>query len=169
MSKFTPEDQVDFEARKAESLAKLAQGGEIAAQEMARLERFVAMHDAVAHARANVKPEVSGIHSGGAYFDWGWKGIGYGQLSFHYDRIDERITIDNECMSRDTVRKLLHAFADFIADRAYLGDSEEGEDLPPVDFKAEVAAEIARNQEAMKHHPDYANLTGEDDHTYENL
>lgn len=41
----------------------------------------------------------------------------------------------NECMGRDSVRKLLHAYADFIADRAILLDNPE--DVPPVDAVAE--------------------------------
>jgi hypothetical protein len=31
-------------------------------------------------------PEVGSIHWGNAYFDWGWKGCGFGQLDFRVNR-----------------------------------------------------------------------------------
>lgn len=80
-------------------------------------------------------PVVDGIHYGGCYFDWGWRGCGFGQLEFSYDRDTGKLEVMNECMSRDSVRKILHALADFIADRATLSDNPE--DIPPVDFAAE--------------------------------
>lgn len=82
-------------------------------------------------------PEVHGIHQGNAYFDWGWKGCGHGQLSFTFDPEGDKITCMNECMGRDSVRKILHAFADFVADRVILEDTSE--DVPPVNLAAERA------------------------------
>ena len=65
---------------------------------------------------------VHGLHHAGAYFDWGWKGCGFGQLSFDYDNETGKITCMNECMGREAVRQLLHAFADYVADNAVLDD-----------------------------------------------
>ena len=87
--------------------------------------------------RATNPPVVGALHSADMYFDWGWSGCGFGQLSFHYDREKGEIRVDNECMSRHSVRQILHAFADFIADRALLNDNPD--EVPPVDFKKELA------------------------------
>jgi hypothetical protein len=84
-------------------------------------------------------PEVSGLHYANVYFDWGWKGCGFGQLSFSFDPETGKFECMNECMSRDSVRKLLHAMADFVADRVVLLDNLE--DIPPVDFAAEREAD----------------------------
>lgn len=65
---------------------------------------------------------IHGLHSGSAYFDWGWKGIGFGQLSFNYDRETGKLACMNECMGRESVRQLLHAMADYIADNVELED-----------------------------------------------
>lgn len=75
-------------------------------------------------------PVICGVHSAGAYFDWGWKGCGHGQLSFSMNRsftgdgedaeVVRKWTCSNEGMSRDDVRKLLHALADHIADNVEL-------------------------------------------------
>lgn len=80
-------------------------------------------------------PEVKTVHYASFYFDWGWTGCGFGQLSVEFLPEERKIEIMNECMSRDSVRKLLHAWADFIADRAVLLDNPE--DVPPVDLPAE--------------------------------
>lgn len=74
-------------------------------------------------------PEVTWIHSGDAYFDWSWTACGFGQLSFSFDRETNVIQCSNECMGRDWVRTILHAFADFVADHAVLDDYNE--DKPP--------------------------------------
>lgn len=66
--------------------------------------------------------EITGIHSASAYFDWSWAGRGFGQLSFSFDRETGKITCNNECMSRESVRELLHAFADHLADTMELED-----------------------------------------------
>ena len=62
--------------------------------------------------------EIGSIHNANAYFDWSWRGRGFGQLSFQYK--DGKLTCNNECMSRESVRELLRAFADHIADTAIL-------------------------------------------------
>ena len=66
--------------------------------------------------------EIAGIHNANAYFDWGWTGRGFGQLSFSFNRETGKITCNNECMSRESVRELLRAFADHIADNCILED-----------------------------------------------
>lgn len=63
-----------------------------------------------------------GIYQCEIYFDWGWKGFGFGQISFNYDRESGQLTCQNECMSRDAVRKIMHAFADYLADNAEMDD-----------------------------------------------
>jgi hypothetical protein len=66
--------------------------------------------------------EIGCIHNARAYFDWSWQGVGFGQLSFSYDRSSGRLSCNNECMSRESVRTLLRALADHIADNAILSD-----------------------------------------------
>lgn len=68
---------------------------------------------------------VDAIHNADVYFDWGWKGCGFGQLSFHYDRETKKITCMDECMGREGVRKLLYALADYIANTAVLDGDDE--------------------------------------------
>ena len=94
-------------------------------------------------------PQVSGLHSAHTYFDWTWNGCGFGQLDVFRSK-DGTLTVGNECMSRDNVRAILHAWADFIADRAVLQDNPE--DVPPVDFAAEQEADRIANDEYMKKH-----------------
>jgi hypothetical protein len=67
-------------------------------------------------------PVIDGIHYGGCYFDWGWKGCGFGQLDFRVDRETGEIRVANECMSRERVRSILIALANHIADNAILDD-----------------------------------------------
>jgi hypothetical protein len=59
-------------------------------------------------------PTCEGVHSASAYFDWSWKGCGFGQLSFHYNH--EKWSCGTEMMGPEATRKLLHSFADFVAD-----------------------------------------------------
>lgn len=66
--------------------------------------------------------EISSVHGANAYFDWSWAGRGFGQLSFSLNRETGKLTCMNECMSRKSVRELLHAFADHIADNCILED-----------------------------------------------
>lgn len=60
--------------------------------------------------------ELIGTH---AYFNWSWKGCGFGQLSFHMDE-QGVVRCLNECMSRERVRTLLVAMANHIADTCVL-------------------------------------------------
>ena len=66
---------------------------------------------------------IDDIFNGRAYFSWGMTGTGFGQLSFNVDQKTQVITCMNEGMSRDTVRKILVAFANHIADNAILEDA----------------------------------------------
>jgi hypothetical protein len=50
-----------------------------------------------------------------AYFNWSWKGCGFGQLSFSFE--DGKWSCSTEMMGPESTRKLLHAFADHVADR----------------------------------------------------
>ena len=63
--------------------------------------------------------DVEGIHWANMYFDWGWKGCGFGQLSFSKGE-DGKLTCMNECMGRESVRKILIAMANTIADNVEL-------------------------------------------------
>jgi hypothetical protein len=65
-------------------------------------------------------PEIDAIHHANVYFDWAWKGCGFGQLSFSVDKETGKITCMNECMSRDRIRKILTSLANHIADNAEL-------------------------------------------------
>lgn len=60
-------------------------------------------------------PKVTEAHSAGAYYDWEWQGCGFGQLSFGVK--DGVWHCDTECMGPISTRKLLHAFADYVADQ----------------------------------------------------
>ena len=66
--------------------------------------------------------EIGSVFSANAYFDWSWQGKGFGQLSFSRDKETGKLTCMSECMSRDSVRTLLRAFADHIADNVELDD-----------------------------------------------
>lgn len=66
--------------------------------------------------------EISSIHNANVYFDWSWAGRGFGQLSFSMNKETGEIRCMNEYMSRESVRELLHAFADHIADNCMLED-----------------------------------------------
>lgn len=72
------------------------------------------------HASRDEPFEIGDIHNCAAYFDWHKAGCGFGQLSFALH--EGRLTCMNECMSRKSVRKILHAFADKIADEVVLLD-----------------------------------------------
>lgn len=94
-------------------------------------------------------PEVTGVHWASGYFDWTWKGCGFGQLSFSLD--GDVLTCMNECMGRDSVRKLLHAYADFIADRVILDETGGKPDVPPIDFAAERAEQRLEHEKFEAH------------------
>jgi len=74
-------------------------------------------------------PKVVETHTANTYFDWSWAGCGFGQMEVFLSK-DGTLVIDNECMGRDSVRKILHAWADYVADRAILRDNPE--DIPPI-------------------------------------
>lgn len=61
------------------------------------------------------RPKCTDVHSAGAYFDWSWEGCGFGQLSFSCK--DGVWSCDTEMMGPESTRKLLHAFADHVADQ----------------------------------------------------
>lgn len=61
--------------------------------------------------------EIGEIHRG-AYFSWCKTGCGFGELSFYEQ--DGILYCDNEYMSRETVREILHALADHVADQAIM-------------------------------------------------
>lgn len=69
------------------------------------------------------------------YLGWDWPMVGFGQLSIHLRKQDDgthRLEAMNECMGRDAVRKMLHAWADFVADRVYLDNGKEPpKQMPP--------------------------------------
>ncbi len=67
-------------------------------------------------------PEVTSLHRLDIYVDWSWPHRGFGQIRFTYDKITGIVTCENECMSRESVRKILHAMADHIADNCLLAD-----------------------------------------------
>ena len=87
---------------------------------MSREERYAQMD-------AN-PPEIGAIHQAGAYFDWGWKGCGFGQLSFEVNRETQAITCSNECMGRESVRKILIALANHIADNCVMDCDRDAEE-----------------------------------------
>lgn len=61
-------------------------------------------------------PVCDGIHYANTYLDWRWQGCGFGQLSFSFDR-ENGWECSNEMMSPEAVRKILHAYADYVADQ----------------------------------------------------
>lgn len=60
-------------------------------------------------------PTCHGVHAANVYFDWDWKGCGFGQLSFSLK--DGVWSCDTETMGPESTRKFLHAFADYVADQ----------------------------------------------------
>lgn len=74
-------------------------------------------------------PEIGSIHNGSVYFDWCWKGCGFGQLSFEVDRDTQKILCNNECMSRESIRKILTSLANHIAETCEL-DCDPARDAP---------------------------------------
>lgn len=70
-------------------------------------------------------PEISSIHWANVYFDWSWIGCGFGQLSFSLNKETGKLVCSNEFMSRESVRKILHALADHVADNCELLDDRD--------------------------------------------
>jgi hypothetical protein len=73
-------------------------------------------------------PEIGTIFQGQAYFNWAWKGCGFGQLSFDVNRDTHEITCMNECMSRESVRSILISLANHIADKCVMDCDREAEE-----------------------------------------
>lgn len=63
-----------------------------------------------------------GIHSAGAYFNWGAMGMGFGQMSFHLDKEVGKVRFDTEMMGPETTRRMLHQFVDYIVDNGVSDD-----------------------------------------------
>lgn len=84
-------------------------------------------------------PSINTSINGGAYFNWSWQGVGFGQLSFNLRKDSGKFSLDNEGMSREAVRKLMHAYADHVVDNAIFTDST------PEERRAAEAAEAAQN------------------------
>lgn len=61
-------------------------------------------------------PVCDNVYAANAYFDWYWKGCGCGQLRFGYNPDTNKWWADTEMMGPESTRKLLHAFADYVAD-----------------------------------------------------
>lgn len=60
------------------------------------------------------------LHAAHLYFSWGQKTVGFGQCSIQIDEQTGEITADTENMSREWLRRALHAVADMLADEAKL-------------------------------------------------
>lgn len=69
------------------------------------------------------EPQIETLHFSNVYFSWCWEGVGFGQFSVNLR--DGKLEANNEIMSRESVRKLLHSWADYVADRSYLDDGLE--------------------------------------------
>ena len=63
-------------------------------------------------------PEVTAIHRTSFYFDWCWEGCGFGEMSMRI--VDGKLEAQDEFMSRESVRKLLIAYANYVADNCSL-------------------------------------------------
>jgi hypothetical protein len=83
-----------------------------------RLSIFKMTHDERKRIMNANPPECTNIHHAVAYFDWSWIACGFGQLSFEQDPETGKFKFQNEGMSVESVRILLHAMADYIADNA---------------------------------------------------
>ena len=66
------------------------------------------------------KPEVRDIHNANIYFNWGWEGIGFGEMWVGKSAESGHLVIDAECMSKESTRKLLYAMVDKLVDEAEL-------------------------------------------------
>ena len=65
----------------------------------------------------------TGVHLDKSFtVEWSVTGMGFGQFYFYTDPADGKIHIDNECMSCDSIKKVLCA----MVDQAVLNDKKEG-------------------------------------------
>ena len=65
-------------------------------------------------------PEIDGVMNISLYFNWYWEYRGFGQMGVEFDRETGKITIDNECLNRDSVKKILYSLVDRIVDTGEL-------------------------------------------------
>lgn len=65
-------------------------------------------------------PKIYDIHNASIYFNWGWEGIGFGELWVGKSKENGNLVIDSECMSKESTRKLLYALVDKLVDEAEL-------------------------------------------------
>jgi hypothetical protein len=70
----------------------------------------------------NAHPPTILFGRGTARFTWDWPSCGIGELSFGYSDETKKYECSNEGMGPESVRKLLHAFADHVADNINLED-----------------------------------------------
>lgn len=84
-----------------------------------------------------VQVDLHDIYKFSAYFDWGQKTVGFGQLSLTIapDKTVVKVAGDTETMGREWVRKALHALADTVAnalpaDKAGMAKLYEGIEIP---------------------------------------
>lgn len=61
--------------------------------------------------------EIHDIHWANLYLNWGWRGFGFGELSFKKNQ-DGTWSFDDECMDKERCRKILYAFVDKMLDEA---------------------------------------------------
>lgn len=99
--------------------------------EIQRQGRRITLHDHNALMDEQI-PQVTNIHNAQLYFDWAWKYCGFGQLSVSHSHESGELTCMNETMGQESVRKLLHAFADYVADNVELIEvSNHGDETKP--------------------------------------
>lgn len=65
-------------------------------------------------------PEIDGVMNAQLYLNWYWEYRGFGQLGVHFDRDTGKVTIDNECLNRESVKKILYSFVDYIVENGEL-------------------------------------------------
>jgi len=92
-------------------------------------------------------PTIGALYEGNAYFGWNWTGCGFGQMTMRLDKEASKIIVDSENMGRESVRKLLHSMADYIADRAVIVDYPN--DIPPISLANEVKLQEKLFQEKV--------------------
>jgi hypothetical protein len=63
-------------------------------------------------------PTIGKIFTTSLYFNWSWPGTGWGETSVNI--VDGKLSCMNECMSRESIRTLLVAYANKVADEMIL-------------------------------------------------
>lgn len=61
-------------------------------------------------------PEIGEFMMFTIYLNWGWDGCGFGEFYASKNHDTGEWTIDDECMSPESVRKILHAAVDKFVD-----------------------------------------------------